>query len=69
MNENEFVKSWYKAEQIHLVLNEIDIPRNICSMEFAEWLTQAEEDSEVTINDVWMQHIPEMPQFGAQPAN
>jgi parvulin-like peptidyl-prolyl isomerase len=32
---------------------------------FTEWLTTAKEEAEVTTNDLWMQHIPEMPQFGA----
>jgi parvulin-like peptidyl-prolyl isomerase len=32
---------------------------------FTEWLTTAKEEAEVTTNDLWMQHIPDMPQFGA----
>jgi parvulin-like peptidyl-prolyl isomerase len=32
---------------------------------FTEWLTTAKEEADVTTNDLWMQHIPDMPQFGA----
>lgn len=32
---------------------------------FTEWLTKANEDAEITIFDIWMQHIPPVPQFGA----
>ena len=32
---------------------------------FTEWLTKANEASEITIFDIWMQHIPPVPQFGA----
>jgi foldase protein PrsA len=32
---------------------------------FTEWLTTAKEEADVTTNDLWMQHIPEMPHFGA----
>ena len=35
---------------------------------FSEWLTTATEEAEITKDDLWMQHIPPMPAFGATPA-
>jgi foldase protein PrsA len=32
---------------------------------FTEWLTTTKDESDVTTDDVWMQHIPDMPAFGA----
>lgn len=33
---------------------------------FTEWLTTAKDESEITTDDVWMQHIPDMPAFSGQ---
>jgi len=33
---------------------------------FSEWLTKSRDDSDVTTNDVWRQHIPPMPAFLSQ---
>jgi parvulin-like peptidyl-prolyl isomerase len=35
---------------------------------FSEWLTTTKEESEVITDDLWMEHIPPMPEFGAAPA-
>jgi foldase protein PrsA len=50
-----------------LPLSESQLQQNRDS-KFSEWLTSTTEESEIITNDLWMQHIPPMPQFGAASA-
>ena len=49
-------------EVLPLDAAQLDQERNTM---FNDWLTSAKTDAEIVINDLWMQHIPPMPQFGA----
>jgi len=49
-------------QELPLSASEIQQARDTA---FSEWLATANESAEITINDIWLQHIPDMPAFGA----
>lgn len=57
------------------VLGRGDVPLTTSQLQqardtaFSEWLTKANEDVEITIFDIWMQHIPPAPQIGVEPTS
>lgn len=50
-----------------LPLSESQLQQNR-DLAFSEWLTTTKEASEITTDELWMQHIPPMPEFGAAAA-
>ena len=56
------------------VLDRQELPLDASQLEqnrqtaFTDWLTTAKEQAAITTDDLWKQHIPDMPQFGAASA-
>ena len=66
----ELVQSQFGFHIIQVLAREV-LPLDASQLEqerstmFTEWLTSEKTDAEIIINDLWMEHIPPMPQFGA----
>ena len=56
------------------VLGRTELPLTTTQLEqardktFSDWLASQNESAEITTFDVWLQHIPPLPQFGTTPA-